>query len=99
MTHRERPVPERLLAAGLLDRGWAEPFTPAGSEGRERRVYQRTVELRSVKEGLRRKLRGLEEVSAARQQSEGHMRLVTDALPVAIAYVDEGRVLRFVNRR
>ncbi len=96
------PLPEGgfiTVYTELTERSSSEALTPARSEELEGRVNQRTVELRTVNEKLRRKVRELEAASAALQKSEAHLRLITDALPVAIAYVDDQRVLRFVNRR
>ena len=69
----------------LTDRGSAEALTPERTEELERRVNQRTLELRTLNEELRK--------------GEARLRLITDALPAAIAYLDQQRVYRFVNRR
>lgn len=50
----------------------------------ERRIDERTAELQTVNEGLIR--------------SEEHLRVVTDALPVCVAYADAEQRYRFNNR-
>jgi PAS domain S-box-containing protein len=69
----------------VTDRARTEALTRARSEALEARVNQRLLELRSVNERLR--------------ANEARLRLVTDGIPAAIAYVDADLRLRFANRR
>ena len=82
----------------ITARSRVEALTPARNEELEARVNQRTLELRTLNEELRRNIRRLEEVSAAREKGEARLRLICDAIPAAIAYVDEQLTLRFANR-
>jgi PAS domain S-box-containing protein len=82
------PLPEGgfvTVYTELTERSSAEALTPERSEELERRVNQRTLELRTLNEALR--------------TGEARLRLITDAVPAAIAYLDEERVYRFANRR
>jgi PAS domain S-box-containing protein len=113
--YTERTTPEgRILAAqtnplpdggfvtvftDISERGQVESLTTARTIELEARVNQRVLELRNANEELRHNLRRLEEASAARAQSEARLRLITDAVPAAIGYVDEERRLIFANRR
>jgi PAS domain S-box-containing protein len=113
--YAERTAPDgRLLAAqtsplpdggfvtvysDISERGVAETVSAARTIELEARVNQRVVELRQANEELRQNLLRLEEASAARAQSEARLRLITDALPAAIAYVDGEHRLGFANRR
>src|SRR5215813_1939217 len=83
----------------VSERARAESLTPARTEELEARVNRRTLDLRGANEKLRQNLQRLEQVSAAHEQSEARLRLITDALPAAIAYVDASERLRFANRR
>jgi signal transduction histidine kinase len=68
-----QPLPQggfAIVYSDVTQRSAAELFTPERSEELERRVNQRTVELRAVNEELHRKMRELAEASAARQRSE-----------------------------
>jgi PAS domain S-box-containing protein len=107
-THRERIVAAQttpLLAGGFVtvytditERSLAETLTPARKDELEARVNQRTLALRTANEQLRENIRRLEEASAALANGEARQRLITDAIPAAIAYVDDRLILRFANR-
>jgi len=82
----------------ITERSLAETLTRERSDELEARVNQRTLELRTVNEELRRNIRRLEEASAAREKSEARLRLICDAIPAAIGYIDDELTLRFANR-
>src|SRR5262249_23666777 len=83
----------------ISERGQAESLTREREGELEARVNQRTLELRDATQELRASLRRLEEASAARAKSEAQLRLICDAIPAAIAYLDDARRFRFANRR
>ncbi len=83
----------------VTERSLAETLTPKRSDELEARVNRRTLELRTLNEQLRQNILRLEEASAAREKSEARLRLITDAIPAAIAYVDDRLTVRFANRR
>jgi PAS domain S-box-containing protein len=83
----------------ITERRLAEALTPARESELEARVNQRTLELRNLNAELLQNVRRLQQASAAHAKSEARLRLITDAIPAAIAYVDQGLIVRFANRR
>ena len=69
----------------ITDRRRAESVIRQHSDELEARVSQRTAELRAVNEELRK--------------TEERLRLITDAIPASIAYIDRSMTVSFANRR
>jgi PAS domain S-box-containing protein len=83
----------------VTERRQAEALIREHSEELEARVSRRTEEFRTVNEQLRRSIARLQEATLALQKSEERLRLITDAIPASIAYVDKDMTVRFANRR
>ncbi len=64
----------------------------------EDRVRLRTAELTAVNASLQKEIQERQIVDAALRQSESQMRLITNHLPVLIAYVDNNQRYRFNNQ-
>lgn len=64
----------------------------------EQRVAERTAQLETANRELAEEVRERKAVEAALRASEKQMRLITDAAPALIAYVDQEQRYRFVNR-
>ncbi|MEO1294264.1 MAG: ATP-binding protein [Cyanobacteria bacterium J06636_16] len=64
----------------------------------EERVRLRTVELTQANRALHREIQDRKQVEAALRQSEEQLRLITNNLPVLIAYVDCHERYRFNNQ-
>ena len=61
-------------------------------------VEARTAELQDVNRNLQQEINVRMQAEAALRQSEEQLRLITNALPVLIAYVDEQQQYRFNNQ-
>jgi two-component system sensor histidine kinase VicK len=61
-------------------------------------VEARTVELKNVNHNLKQEINDRMQAEAALRQSEEQLRLITNALPVLIAYVDDQQQYRFNNK-
>jgi two-component system sensor histidine kinase VicK len=61
-------------------------------------VEVRTAELKQVNRSLKQEINDRMQAEAALRQSEEQLRLITNALPVLIAYVDEQEQYRFNNK-
>lgn len=64
----------------------------------EQRVNERTAELRSSNEKLKSEIAERKRAEEALRESEEQLRLITDALPVLISYVDSEQRYRFNNK-
>jgi two-component system sensor histidine kinase VicK len=64
----------------------------------EELVEARTAELREVNRNLQQEINVRMQAEAALRQSEEQLRLITNALPVLIAYVDDQQQYRFNNQ-
>ncbi|MGB3573068.1 MAG: ATP-binding protein [Phormidesmis sp.] len=64
----------------------------------EDRVRLRTAELTAVNASLQKEIQERQIVDAALRQSESQLRLITNHLPVLIAYVDNDQRYRFNNQ-
>jgi PAS domain S-box-containing protein len=60
-------------------------------------VTARTAELQAVNANLQQEINERKQVEAALRQSEEQLRLITNALPVLIAYVDDRECYQFNN--
>ena len=64
----------------------------------EEAVAERTAALTTTNQRLQQEIHERAEIETALRQSEEQIRLITDALPVLIAYVDAQQHYRFVNQ-
>lgn len=64
----------------------------------ERRVQERTRELETAYQRLRAINQVNQQIAEDLRRSEARLRLITDAIPARIAYIDEDRTYRFANR-
>jgi PAS domain S-box-containing protein len=83
----------------VTERRRAEAVIRRHSDELEARVGQRTAELQAVNEELRTSIARLEETTAALKTTEERLRLITDAIPASIAYIDKDMSVRFANRQ
>ncbi len=83
----------------ITERRRAEALIREHSEELEARVSQRTAELSAVNEELRSSIGQLQETTRALAKTEGRLRLITDAVPASIAYIDRQMLVGFANRR
>jgi PAS domain S-box-containing protein len=67
-------------------------------ENLEEMVEIRTTELKQVNHDLQQEINDRMQAEAALRQSEEQLRLITNALPVLIAYVDDQQQYRFNNK-
>ncbi|MGD1859522.1 MAG: ATP-binding protein [Leptolyngbyaceae cyanobacterium] len=86
-----------------LMRQLADQISIALSQGQmleylEERVRLRTAELTQANRALHREIQDRQQVEAALRQSEEQLRLITNNLPVLIAYVDRQQRYRFNNQ-
>lgn len=61
-------------------------------------VEVRTAELQEVNHNLQQEINDRKQAETALRQSEEQLRLITNALPVLISYVDENQYYRFNNK-
>jgi PAS domain S-box-containing protein len=64
----------------------------------EEMVAERTAELQAANANLQQEINERKQVEAALRQSEEQLRLITNALPVLIAYVDDRECYQFNNQ-
>jgi PAS domain-containing protein len=64
----------------------------------EIKVEQRTAEISRANKDLRSEMREREKVTAELERNREELKLITDALPVLIAYVDADRCVCFENK-
>jgi two-component system, OmpR family, sensor histidine kinase VicK len=67
-------------------------------EGLEDIVARRTAELRQVNEDLQQEMNDRQQAETALRRSEEQLRLITNTLPVLIAYVDRKQRYQFNNQ-
>ena len=65
----------------------------------EARVRDRTTELLALNTQLAREVEERQRMAAALRESENRIRLITDTVPVLIAYLDADRRYQFVNQK
>jgi two-component system, OmpR family, sensor histidine kinase VicK len=61
-------------------------------------VTERTAELQAVNSSLQQEINERKQVESALRQSEEQLRLITNALPVLIAYIDDRQCYQFNNQ-
>jgi len=83
----------------ITERRRAEALIRQHSDELEARVTQRTAELSTLNEELRRSIGQLQETTRALAKTEERLRLITDAIPASIAYIDRQMSVGFANRR
>lgn len=77
----------------------AEAELRESHEQLEARVRERTAELLALNVQLAREIEERQRVAVALRESENRIRLITDAVPVLIGYLDADRCYRFVNQK
>ncbi len=77
----------------------AETALRDSHEQLEARVRDRTVELLALNAQLAREVEERQRIAAALRESENRIRLITDTVPVLIAYLDVDRRYQFVNQK
>ncbi|MFZ4789398.1 MAG: PAS-domain containing protein [Candidatus Competibacteraceae bacterium] len=77
----------------------AEAALRASHEQLEARVRERTAELLALNAQLARESEERQRIAAALRESENRIRLITDTVPVLIAYLDGDRRYQFVNQK
>ncbi len=77
----------------------AEASLRDSHEQLEARVRDRTVELLALNAQLAREVEERQRIAAALRESENRIRLITDTVPVLIAYLDIDRRYQFVNQK
>ncbi|MFO1423856.1 MAG: PAS-domain containing protein [Candidatus Competibacteraceae bacterium] len=77
----------------------AEAELRESHEQLEARVRERTAELLALNAQLAREIEERQRVAVALRESENRIRLITDAVPVLIGYLDADRHYRFVNQK
>ncbi|MDG4549408.1 MAG: PAS-domain containing protein [Candidatus Contendobacter sp.] len=77
----------------------AETELRESHEQLEARVRERTAELLALNAQLAREIEERQRVAVALRESENRIRLITDAVPVLIGYLDADRRYRFVNQK
>lgn len=82
----------------INERKWADDEARRLNRELEHRVAQRTAELEAALKELRAEMRVRKEAERAYQKSEAQMALITNSLPVLIAYIDSEQRFRFNNQ-
>ena len=96
------PLPEGgfiSVYSDITEQQRAEELIRERNEELEARVQQRTQELQEANEQLRELVKSEQRVSQALKSSEARLRLITDALPAGIAYIDADQRYQFANQR
>ncbi|MBK8181445.1 MAG: PAS-domain containing protein [Candidatus Competibacteraceae bacterium] len=65
----------------------------------ETRIQARTAELRALNQQLAREIEERKTIAAALRESDNRIRLITDTVPVLIAYLDNQQQYTFVNQK
>ncbi len=96
------PLPEGgfiSVYSDISEQQRAEELIRERNEELEARVQQRTQELQRANQQLRDLVKSEQSTSEALKYSEARLRLITDAVPAGIAYIDAGQRYRFANHR
>ena len=83
----------------ITARRQAETALRESHEQLEARVRDRTAELLALNAQLAREVAERQRIAAALRESENRIRLITDTVPVLIAYLDADRRYQFVNQK
>jgi PAS domain S-box-containing protein len=83
----------------ITARKQAEAALRESHEQLEARVRERTAELLTLNAQLARESADRQRIAAALRESENRIRLITDTVPVLIAYLDGDRRYQFVNQK
>ncbi len=86
------------LYSDITEQRYFETLIRQQNTDLERRVLQRTAELRASNQRLLETMRDNEAMTRALRRSEEQLRLVTDSVPALIGYFDPQRTYRFANR-
>ena len=94
------PLPEGgfiSVYSDITEQQRAEELIRERNEELEARVVQRTRELQMANEKLRDLVISEQSISKALKYSEARLRLITDAVPAGIAYIDADQRFQFAN--
>jgi len=83
----------------ITARKQAEAALRESHEQLEARVRDRTAELLALNAQLAREVEERQRMATALRESENRIRLITDTVPVLIAYLDADRRYQFVNQK
>ncbi|MER2528421.1 MAG: PAS-domain containing protein [Candidatus Competibacter denitrificans] len=87
------------LYEDITARKHAELALRASYEQLEERVRERTAELQALNAQLTREIEERQRIHSALRESENRVRLITDTVPVLIAYLDDRQRYVFVNQK
>ncbi len=76
----------------------SEQILEDDSQALQLKISQLTEELAQVNEQFKKVMQERQEVEAALRYNQDQLRLITDSVPVGIAYVDTDRRYQFVNK-
>lgn len=96
------PLPEGgfiTVYSDITEQQQAEELIRERNEELEARVQLRTRELQEANQRLRDLVRSEHDIAEALKQSEARLRLITDAVPAGIAYIDAEQRYQFANQR
>ncbi len=96
------PLPEGgfiSVYSDITEQQRAEELIRERNEELEARVQRRTQELQRANEQLRDLVKSEQSISEALKYSEARLRLITDAVPAGIAYIDAHQRYQFANDR
>lgn len=96
------PLPEGgfiSVYSDITEQQRAEELIRERNEELEARVLRRTQELESANQQLRELVKSEQSISEALKYSEARLRLITDAVPAGIAYIDADQRYQFANQR
>lgn len=96
------PLPEGgfiSVYSDITEQQRAEALIRERNEELEARVQRRTRELELANRQLRELVKSEQSISEALKHSEARLRLITDAVPAGIAYIDADQRYQFANQR